>query len=539
MANAISDATLPSVYDQLRASGWGGEWNAAGVDRYKELADLLTKAGVTDINQLQLDTSQGGSFAPMTGTNASTGEAMGTPDSVAYQMGRLKYGNNYIGYLGDYNNNGTYGSNAGNYLQGGEVGSPYRAGWSSQGAGNVSYMVQTDPATGQAQIVPTWGSSSDAGDARQAATIVGGVLAGGYGIDAAAGAGAAGAAGEAGSAAAGGGTAATGSGYLAGGSGIGGDVLLSTGEVGALPTYSAGLDAVGGGAVGGAAGGLAGASTGSASNPALAESAVGTPGYGASSAGAGGGSGTLAPAGTAVASSAAPATSGGSTVASGTDWGSIWPQLLSAGLQTYGAQSAARAQSGATQAAIDEQRRQFDLTRGDYAPYREAGVNALGQLQTDMNAPVTAADVMQDPGYQFGLNQGQTALDRKIASMGGRVSGASLKAADRYATDYASTGYGAAYQRRQDRLNRLASLAGLGQTSTAGSAAAGTNSANAISGLISSQGDANAAARLATGNIWGNAINQQIGYGQRNRMTTQPVGGSSPYYASWDNPGGP
>jgi hypothetical protein len=113
-----------------------------------------------------------------------------------------------------------------------------------------------------------------------------------------------------------------------------------------------------------------------------------------------------------------------------------------------------------------------------------------------------------DPGYQFGLDQGQTALDRKIAAMGGRVSGAALKGADRYATDYATTGYNSAYQRSQDRLNRLASLAGLGQTATSASAAAGQASTNAMTSLLTNQGDASAASRLAQSNIWGNAGNQ-------------------------------
>ena len=169
---------------------------------------------------------------------------------------------------------------------------------------------------------------------------------------------------------------------------------------------------------------------------------------------------------------------------------------------------AADAQSEASANATGEQRRQFDLTRSDYAPYREAGTKALGQLETDINAPVSAADVMSDPGYQFGLKQGQLGLDRKAAAGGGRVSGAALKSAAEYATNYATTGYGAAYQRRQDRLNRLASLAGLGQTATSGSAAAGSNAANAITGIVGAQGDASGAARLAQGNIWGNTVNQ-------------------------------
>lgn len=177
-------------------------------------------------------------------------------------------------------------------------------------------------------------------------------------------------------------------------------------------------------------------------------------------------------------------------------------------LQSNAAGRAASKQAASTDRATEEQARQYDQTREDYAPYREVGKRALGQYETEINAPVTSADVMSDPGYQFGLSQGQLGLDRKAAAAGGRVSGAALKSAAEYANNYATTGYNAAYQRRQDRLNRLASLANVGQTATGGSAAAGAAKSNAISNLLSSQGDASAAASMAQGNIWGNTVNQ-------------------------------
>lgn len=181
--------------------------------------------------------------------------------------------------------------------------------------------------------------------------------------------------------------------------------------------------------------------------------------------------------------------------------------LIGANQQSKAASSAADSQAQSTADAIAEQRRQYDTTRADYSPYREAGLTALGQYQNEMNTPVSTADVMSDPGYQWGLTQGQTALDRKTAAAGGRVSGAALKAAAQYGNDYATTKYDAAYQRRSDRLNRLAALAGIGQTATAGTASAGSNASTNTSNLISSQGNASAASTMAQGNIWGNAIN--------------------------------
>lgn len=208
------------------------------------------------------------------------------------------------------------------------------------------------------------------------------------------------------------------------------------------------------------------------------------------------------------------------------------------------ASSAANKQADSSKAALGEQQREFDINQQNYAPYLAAGKNALGQLQTGINTPITSADVMADPGYQFGLNQGMTALDRKIAAMGGRVSGAALKQADRYATDYATSGWNAAYQRGQDRLNRLASLAGIGQTATNGSALAGQSSANAISNLISGQGNASAAATMAQGNIWGNTVNQLGGiyqnYANRTPAAPAPAVGfgsdSNGYNGTQNNP---
>ena len=177
-------------------------------------------------------------------------------------------------------------------------------------------------------------------------------------------------------------------------------------------------------------------------------------------------------------------------------------------ISSSAARSASSAQADSTAAGIGEQARQYDITRSDYAPYRAAGTQALGQLQSEMDKPINPADVTNSPGYEFGLQQGQLGLDRKAAAGGGRVSGAALKSAAEYATNYATTGYSAEYQRRQDRLNRLASIANIGQTATNGSAMAGTAAANNVSGLMTAQGNAAGAGMLAQGNIWGNAINR-------------------------------
>lgn len=257
--------------------------------------------------------------------------------------------------------------------------------------------------------------------------------------------------------------------------------------------------------------------------------------------------------------------------------------IIGGALTGDAARKAGNQASDSNAAAIAEQRRQYDLTRSDYAPYRSVGYGALAQLaqaygipgfdipggqQHDVSTPmqgeptpwdnftkygisgirrgaqvgpsvasvpsssmlsgpglthdVTGDEVLQDPGYQFGMQQGQQALDRKAAAAGGRISGAALKSASRFSTDYGSTKYGEAYQRRQDRLNRLQALAGIGQTSTAGSAAAGASSANAISSLLNDTGSTRAGSTLAQGNIWGNTFNNLAAlYGRQTAAPTQ------------------
>lgn len=276
-----------------------------------------------------------------------------------------------------------------------------------------------------------------------------------------------------------------------------------------LALAAGGQMAFGGGFGAAAPAATAGGSAGGAGSMAAADAVyAGTGGFGGAG-GAGAASGSLGAAGTAGSAAGAAGGSGMGWA----DWAQIGASLLSGGMQSNAAENAAASQQAATQQAIAEQRRQYDQTRTDQAPYRAAGVDALGRLQTDINGTPTAAEVMAQPGYQFGLQQGQQALDRKASAAGGRVSGAALKAASQYATDYATTGYNAEYQRRQDRLNRLAALAGIGQTGTQASAGAGN--ANAISNLQSSMGNAQGAAQLAQGNIWGNAVNQIGAIGQK------------------------
>lgn len=181
-------------------------------------------------------------------------------------------------------------------------------------------------------------------------------------------------------------------------------------------------------------------------------------------------------------------------------------------ISSKSAKKAADKQAESSQSALDETARQYDQSREDLAPYRKVGETALWNLEKENNSPLDLGAVQLDPGYEFARKQGQQGIDRQTSAAGGRISGAALKAASQYNTDYANSGYSTAYARanqaRTDRLNRLAALAGVGQTATNNVTALGANAAANNSQMLINQGNNAGAAAIAQGNIWGNTTNQ-------------------------------
>jgi hypothetical protein len=189
---------------------------------------------------------------------------------------------------------------------------------------------------------------------------------------------------------------------------------------------------------------------------------------------------------------------------------------LGAIMGSQATQAAAKEQAEAAKYAANLQKKAFDeqlaytkeqntLARADLAPYRETGTEALGRLR-DLNQPggdfqrdFTLADFEADPGYQFRLAEGQKALERSAAARGGVLSGRQLKDLTRFGQDTASAEYGAAYTRflnnRTTRFNRLAALAGIGQTATNTTGQFGQAAASAMGNAAA--GYANAAGELA------------------------------------------
>ena len=164
------------------------------------------------------------------------------------------------------------------------------------------------------------------------------------------------------------------------------------------------------------------------------------------------------------------------------------------------ADTAAGASRESSAASIAEQRRQYDLSRADYAPYLAAGTGAVNRLGAGVAAggEFGAAtpfdfryDQNTDPGYGFRFSEGMKGLERSAASRGGLLSGATLKGITRYGQDMGSQEYQNAFNRyvtgfnantgeRNQLYNRLAGVAGTGQNAVGSVTAQGASMAGNI-----------------------------------------------------------
>lgn len=215
--------------------------------------------------------------------------------------------------------------------------------------------------------------------------------------------------------------------------------------------------------------------------------------------------------------------------------------VVGGGLSYLGSQSAAGAQEGAANNASQLQYQQYMQQRADQAPWRLQGAWGLNQLQASLAKGFNPGDLTQDPGYQFGLTQGQQGLNRAAAASGRFDSGAQMKALDQYNQDYAGTKYNDAFNRWITQNNELAGLAGVGQTATNQTDQASQNYANQAGQNMIGAGNAAASGYLAGGNALSNALNQYGGYQMYQNQYAPPNGwnfATSPYAGGANATGG-
>lgn len=151
---------------QLKAIAPDADWQMSGVDRATELARILERHGITDLWALQLIPAQGLYHVPAWTEYITQDSTINHPakDEVRDGYAFLYYGVQF-GYLGTP-------ERADNFplFEKRDIG--YMLAWSSAGHGNVSYCVRPNAKKQSLEIVPVWGSSSDAADIRTAAIVI-------------------------------------------------------------------------------------------------------------------------------------------------------------------------------------------------------------------------------------------------------------------------------------------------------------------------------------------------------------------------------
>jgi len=188
--------------------------------------------------------------------------------------------------------------------------------------------------------------------------------------------------------------------------------------------------------------------------------------------------------------------------------------LGSAIIGSRAANKAATAQIQSGDNAIAEQRRQYDQTRNDFAPWREAGGQAIGQLSSMLQP---GYDHTTSPGYQFRFNEGQRAVDSSGAARGLSMSGGTLK-------DMMRFGQGIAADDFNDQFTRVATVANGGAQANGQLAQLGAANSQYIGNTMMGQGNARASGYAGSAGAWGGALNNIAGFAMMGGF-----GGQTPY----------
>lgn len=183
--------------------------------------------------------------------------------------------------------------------------------------------------------------------------------------------------------------------------------------------------------------------------------------------------------------------------------------IFGLGSNNHASDTAANYQTAGAQSAQD----QLKDAQTKVQPYMDAGTQANTILQNDLSSGALGGnfapgDLTKDPGYQFRLQQGQQALDRKAVGPGGTgyFSGGALKGAQAFGQGLADQTYNDAYnrwlQQQQNTYNILSgqSKQGLGASQQYG------NYASDIGKYSSNIGDINSANTINKNNNQNKAL---------------------------------
>lgn len=193
--------------------------------------------------------------------------------------------------------------------------------------------------------------------------------------------------------------------------------------------------------------------------------------------------------------------------------GTIGVGLISANkaakAQKNTANQAAQAQTESSQAAIDEQKRQFDAIQELMKPYVNAGTGALAGQQDLLGLNGAAKQqaaidsINNSQAMQTYMQQGENAILQNASATGGLRGGNTQSALSQFRPQLLNQLINQQYQ-------NLGGLTSIGQNAAAGVGNAGMQSANNIGNLLQQSGAAQAGNALAQGQA---TANQWAGIG--------------------------
>ena len=181
-------------------------------------------------------------------------------------------------------------------------------------------------------------------------------------------------------------------------------------------------------------------------------------------------------------------------------------QLVGGMMQADAAGDAAGMQAQASQAGIEEQRRQFDALRELLKPYVEAGTPALAQQQAllGMGGPEAERAAIEriqgGVGFQESVRQGEEALLQRASATGG-LRGGNIQAA------LAQFRPAMLREAIDQQYSRLGGMTSLGQQSAAGVGTAGMETGSAIARLQAERGAALAGGELGEAKAFSGILN--------------------------------
>lgn len=161
-----------------------------------------------------------------------------------------------------------------------------------------------------------------------------------------------------------------------------------------------------------------------------------------------------------------------------------------------GAQDAAQLQAGSSQAAIDEQKRQFDAVIKLMTPYVTAGTGALTGQQDILGLNGAQAQqsaisgIQSQPYFQGLVQQGENAILQNASATGGLRGGNTQAAMAQFRPQMLN-------QMIQQQYGNLGGLSQLGQAAASGQASAGMSTGANIGNLLGQQGAALAGGQMA------------------------------------------